>query len=176
VGIVQGKSVWPLVAKHMGLSESEAEKLRLEGHQNYQNIIRERNYFLLPNVSETVKALSERYPMAIVTSSHRENFDILHREKEILPYFRFILAREDFTHTKPHPEPYLMALEKMREFLPSLRADECLAIEDSERGVISAREAGMTVWAIPTDFTRGLDFSRADKILGGAKELPELLN
>jgi len=175
VGIVQGKSVWPIVAEKMGLSEKEAESLRLEAHRNYQNIILERKYFLLPEVKETVKSLHEHYPMAIVTSSHRDNFDILHKEKEILPYFRFVLTREDFTHTKPHPEPYLMALQKMREFVPSLRADECLAIEDSERGVISACDAGMTVWAIPTEFTRGLDFSRADRVLANTKEILEWL-
>jgi beta-phosphoglucomutase-like phosphatase (HAD superfamily) len=38
----------------------------------------------------------------------------------------------------------------------------CLAIEDSERGLRSAKAAGIECWVIPNDLTRGADLSAAD--------------
>jgi len=48
------------------------------------------------------------------------------------------VSREDTTHHKPHPEPYLFALAQL-----SRSPADCLAIEDTDRGVLSARRAGL---------------------------------
>ena len=49
---------------------------------------------------------------------------------------------------KPHPEPFLLAHEKLREKDASLKVSDCVAIEDSIGGIQSAHDAGMRCLAI----------------------------
>ena len=55
---------------------------------------------------EVVRELSERYTLAIVTSCKKRHFDIIHRDTKLLPYFKLVLTREDYTRSKPDPDPY----------------------------------------------------------------------
>jgi HAD superfamily hydrolase (TIGR01509 family) len=75
----------------------------------------------------------------------------MHRDSGLLGYFDFILTREDYAASKPDPEPYRTACARS-----GLHPGRCLAIEDSERGVISAARAGLVVAAIPGDMNRGV--------------------
>ena len=52
-------------------------------------------------------------------------------------------AAEDVGIGKPHPEPFLRALDGLKDSEPSLKASECVAIEDSIGGIQSAHEADM---------------------------------
>jgi HAD superfamily hydrolase (TIGR01509 family) len=125
---------------------------------------------VLPGVRQTLARLAGRYAMAIVTSSRRDHFDIIHAGSDLLPYFSFILCREDYRAAKPDPEPYLLAVR-----YSGRATGECLVIEDSARGLAAAKAAGLTCWVIPSRQTRGQDFSAADRLLGEAGELLELL-
>lgn len=58
--------------------------------------------------------------------------------------FSVVVAGDDVTHSKPHPEPYATAAR-----LLSTSTESCLALEDSPTGVTSARDAGCRVVAIP---------------------------
>lgn len=124
----------------------------------------------LPGVAETLARLHGRLPMAIVTSCRRENFLQMHRASGLLGYFDFILTREDYGASKPDPEPYRTACGRA-----GLDPGRCLAIEDSERGVVSAARAGLAVAAIPGEMNRGGDFGAARWLLAGIAELPALL-
>ena len=54
-----------------------------------------------------------------------------------------IVACEDVTHKKPHPEAYLKVMEKL-----GASPAECMVFEDSINGVIAAKEAGLEVCAV----------------------------
>jgi HAD superfamily hydrolase (TIGR01509 family) len=58
---------------------------------------------------------------------------------EAIPFqaFDVVVAGDDVTHGKPHPEPYLKAAE-----LLGVEPGECIAIEDSVTGLRSAEAAG----------------------------------
>ena len=74
--------------------------------------------------------------------------------------FAAILSGSDVTHTKPAPDIYLLAAERL-----GVSPTRCLALEDSEAGVQSAKAAGMTVIAVPNIFTAHQDHSSADDVL-----------
>ena len=126
---------------------------------------------VLPGVRETLARLANRASMAIVTSSRRDHFELIHSGSGLLPYFEFILCREDYREAKPDPEPYLLALQRSGR-----DARHCLVIEDSVRGLMAAKAAGLECWVIPSRQTRDQGFTAADRILGGIGELPELLS
>lgn len=56
-----------------------------------------------------------------------------------------VVAREDVTRLKPVPEAYLLAARRL-----DVRADRCLAYENTEEGVAAARAAGMDVIDVRT--------------------------
>ena len=86
------------------------------------------------------KAFESGFKMGIASSSSKEY--VKHKLKlfGIDKYFDFIVSGDMVTHSKPHPEIYLKAIEKM-----GLPANELLAIEDSVSGIRSAKDAGLYV-------------------------------
>jgi len=167
--LVQGTGAWHL-AEEKGLSPDEIERLRRERNHLYSKFLRQENT-LIEGVREVLAALHGHYVMGIVTTSRKDHFDLIHQRTQILQYFDFVLTSSDYQKMKPDPEPYLRALEKS-----GLRAEECLAVEDSERGLIAARGAGLQCIVVPSELTRVGNFAGAYKVLNSLSELlPELL-
>jgi HAD superfamily hydrolase (TIGR01509 family) len=144
-------------------------KLRRDRDSRYAGLLA-REPLVIDGVREVLDALRGKYVMGIVTSSGHEHFEIIHRQSQLLPYFQFVLTMQDCSHTKPHPEPYLKALE-----LAGFPPEECLVIEDSPRGLAAAVCAGIRCIVIPSKFTRGNNFAGAYEILDSIKELPAVL-
>ena len=145
------------------------EMLRAERNRLYMNALK-REVPLRDGIEETLAFFHKKLLMAVVTSSRKDHFEQIMLSSNLRKYFDFVIAAEDVTRHKPHPEPYLKALE-----ISGLNPKKCLAIEDTERGVTSAKAAGLTCFAIPTLLTKGNDFSKADKVLENVRELMELV-
>ena len=83
---------------------------------------------------------------AVVTSSNQPKMRNVHRaHPELSELFDAILTAEDFTESKPHPQCYLRAAERLG-CLP----EECVGFEDSFNGLRAVRSAGMTVVGLAT--------------------------
>lgn len=81
---------------------------------------------------------------AVATSSGRAR-TLHHLEVVgIVQRFEHIITRDDVTHGKPNPEPYLLAASRV-----GVLPDSCLALEDSHNGVRAAHAAGMRVIMVP---------------------------
>ena len=124
----------------------------------------------MDGVIETLARLKGRARMAIVTTSLRKHFDLAHRASGVREYFDLILAREDYRLSKPHPEPYLTALDRL-----SVAGERCIAVEDSARGLRSALAAGLRCVVVPNRFTRGSRFDGAIAVLDDVRALPMLV-
>ena len=124
----------------------------------------------MDGVIETLARLKGRARMAIVTTSLRKHFDLAHRASGVREYFDLILAREDYRLSKPHPEPYLTALDRL-----SVAGERCIAVEDSARGLRSALAAGLRCVVVPNRFTKGSRFDGAIAVLDDVRALPVLV-
>lgn len=100
---------------------------------------------LYPQAKTFVHEVREATPrLGVVTGTRRENLE--RWAKDLMPLFDAVLASEDYTHDKPHPEPYARAIERL-----GVPAEGCIVVENAPRGVLSAKEAGAgTVIAITT--------------------------
>jgi HAD superfamily hydrolase (TIGR01509 family) len=126
---------------------------------------------LTPGVLQLLDGLRQRFRMAIVTSSRRVHFEAIHRTSGLPSRFELILAREDYESSKPDPEPYLLAMARL-----SVKPEECLVIEDSERGLTAAHAAGIRCWALPSPLTRASSFALAERTFESLPELVRALN
>jgi HAD superfamily hydrolase (TIGR01509 family) len=111
---------------------------------------------LMPKVRETIQALSGNVRLAIVTGSPRDKVLLMHAAHGLLDHFEVIVTDDEITNAKPHPEPYLKAME-----LLGVEPSRCLAVEDSRRGLDSAVAAGLRCIAVPNALTRIQRFERA---------------
>ena len=86
-----------------------------------------------PGARELIEALrAEGIPIALVTMSLRR---MALRVADAIGdgVFDVVIGGDDVTHAKPHPEPYLLAAERL-----GVPIGQCVAIEDSEFGLVSA--------------------------------------
>jgi len=72
--------------------------------------------------------------------------------------FEITVTGSDVTLGKPDPAIYLVAAERL-----GVSPRDCLAIEDAPAGIRSAHAAGMTCWAVRTEYTRGLSLPDPDR-------------
>jgi HAD superfamily hydrolase (TIGR01509 family) len=128
---------------------------------------------LMPGVAEYLQD-ARRLRLGVgIASSSRRAWVVGHLQRfAIADAFDVIVCREDVTQTKPDPQLYLEAVERLR-----VMPGEALALEDSTNGIAAARAAGLHCVAVPTVMTAGLDLSRADLTIAslGAVPLADLL-
>lgn len=163
--LVQAKGAWHL-AEAKGISRDDVSQLRAERSALYLSLL-EKEAKIIDGVEEVLSTLYGKYLMGVVTSSRREHFEAIHRSTGLMKYFSFVLTSEDYAKFKPDPEPYLTAIGKA-----GFSAEECIAIEDSERGLASAKGAGLKCFVIPNGLTRSGTFTGAYKILRSIREVP----
>lgn len=162
--LVKGTSVFDF-AVEKGFSEKVVSELKKKRNNRYEELITGQNT-LINGVSEVLSKLHGKVFMSVVTSSLRNHFNILHKRTNILKYFEFIIVNEDTKLSKPHPDPYLLALEKS-----GFDSEDCMVIEDTQRGLEAATAAGIKCCVIPTELSKGSDFSKAHKVLNSVSEV-----
>ena len=167
--LVQGRGAWHLAEEH-GIPADEIDRLRDRRNAIYSESLG-RAPLVLAGVQSVLDELHGKYVMGIVTTSSKEHFDVIHQSSGLLRYFDFVLTAGDYARKKPHPDPYLRAVE-----CSGVDRSACVAVEDSERGLASATAAGLRCLVVPTPLTRGRAFAGAHRVLGGVTEIPAALS
>jgi mannitol-1-/sugar-/sorbitol-6-phosphatase len=97
----------------------------------------------VPGAREAVAAAAAVVPTAIVTSSNRETLALVCDQLDLHGLVTATVAAEDCTRSKPSPQPFTRAAERL-----GVDPRSCLVFEDSVAGVQAARAAGAAVIAI----------------------------
>ena len=120
---------------------------------------------------DLLKTLSGKLKIALASSSYRDAVDGVLTALDIARYFDAVVSGLDVPLVKPAPDIFLKAAE-----LLGVTPAECLVLEDAEKGVVAAFRAGMRCIAVPNDYTRHHDFSKATRVCASLKEItPEFL-
>lgn len=127
-----------LHAAHMFASPEQKEKWIHDKNQLYLELIADLSeHSLLPGVLRFLDhCRSTHVPMAVASASQNAH-SILERTK-IRPYFQIVVDGLSVTKSKPDPEAFLKAAEGLQ-----LPPQACIAFEDSQKGLIAAKAAGM---------------------------------
>jgi len=167
IGLHQGRSVFDLIRD--GYDADAIEDLRAVRNDLYADRL-SAGIPALDGIEAVLAGLYGRVRMGVVTSSNPDHFALIHRTTGLLQYFDFVLTNRDYAHTKPHPAPYLAALARSG-FTPN----ECIALEDSPRGLLAAQAAGLRCVVVPRGLTRGGDFTGAYRVVADASEIADIL-
>ena len=93
-------------------------------------------------------------PMGIVSGAIRCEIELVINRANLAQYFCVIVAGDDIKVSKPEPDGYLLAVEKINQQYPTLnlRSNECLVIEDTPTGIEAAKRAGMQVVGVANTY------------------------
>jgi len=122
---------------------------------------------IMPYAKEAVEYFSSNpnFKIALCSGGDKEEVVTKLEKNDFLKYFPVITAEDDVEKSKPWPDIYLLAVEKL-----GLDPSQCLAFEDTQYGLQAAKDAGVYCFAIPNEYSLNQDFSRADKVLSSLKE------
>jgi len=146
------------VAAKLGIADDEIPAMVDERNRIYRQRLAAGVPFIA-GAENLVESLQGRARLAIVTGCPRRNLEAIHSSNHFLANFECVITADDCVNTKPDPEPYAKATEQL-----GMEPKECLAIEDSPRGIESASGAGIKTILIPTPLTNLDMCSKAWKI------------
>jgi len=103
----------------------------------------------VPEVLEHIEAQHGQIPFAVVSGSTRESVTASLTSLNILHKFDTLVCAGDYTRSKPDPEPFLMAAERL-----GVAPEACLVFEDTAMGIQAATSAGMASVKVPQPWER----------------------
>jgi HAD superfamily hydrolase (TIGR01509 family) len=105
------------------------------------------------------KAYAESIPMGIGSAALPMNINYVLDGLHIRHYFKSIVSAVDVTISKPHPETFLSCAKQLE-----VEPENCIVFEDSPKGVLAAKTAGMQCVVLTTMHSAD-EFEGADNIL-----------
>ncbi len=139
--------------------------LRMRKSQHYLGLLKS-SLRPMDGALELLDSLHGKFRIALASSSYRDAIEGVLAGLRIASYFELIVSGLDVAKVKPAPDIFLLAARVLR-----VEPTECLVFEDSEKGVIAAHCAGMRCIAVPNDFTRHHDFSKATRVCASLREV-----
>ncbi|WP_456471035.1 HAD family hydrolase [Caminibacter sp.] len=127
--------------------------------EHYRKISKQKT-FLLPFAKEALKEASTFARLGIVTTKTGEYSKELLEHFRILNYFEVLIGREDVENPKPHPEPILKALHKMKA-----SKEAAWMIGDTCLDMVSAKEAGINYVGVKFEYENEKNMKRCAEIV-----------
>jgi len=170
------------------LTESSLNQLISRKAKAYQEKLAQMEKLpIFPGVEDFIfKLRVANLKMAVVTGALRSEAEQVLNRANIAQYFSVIVSGDDIKTSKPEPDGYLLAVERLNQQFPdfNLQSWECLAIEDTPAGITAAKRAGIQVvgmansypfhmmqrqgnWAV--DYFWDLELERIQEIFAGEK-------
>jgi HAD superfamily hydrolase (TIGR01509 family) len=133
-------------------------------------------YPIFPGAVSLIQAAASAYPLAIASGARKDEVESTLDATDLRKYFTVVIAAEDFTLGKPHPESFLLALERLNQRLnggsSAIMPRECVVIEDSVGGVQGALAAGMRCVAVTNSYPRErLTAASASSVVGSLEHV-----
>jgi N-acetyl-D-muramate 6-phosphate phosphatase len=130
-----------------------------------------KKFLLVPGVDEMLALMQGRYSMAIVTARDEKSTMRFLTQFDLSKYFDFIITGLSAAHTKPYPDPIILAAQKMR-----VSPQECLMIGDTTVDMRAGKAAGAQTVGVLCGFGQESELKQlgADFILKSTSDLSQL--
>ena len=124
------------------LSDNYLDRLLTDKNRAYREQIDNLDEISLsPHLKEFLSQLKEQnIAVGLVTGKPSSEVEYFLQKVELDEYIDTIVAGDDLEESKPEPEPYLLAVERL-----NLNPSQCLAIEDNPVGIEAAKRAKIQV-------------------------------
>ncbi len=129
-------------------------------------------YLIVPGVQEMLCRLTERYPLAVVSARDEDSTMAFLEQFDLVRYFKVIITALSAEHTKPYPDPILLAAQKL-----GVQPETCLMTGDTAIDIRAGKSAGAQTVGVLCGFGEEYELRRqgADLILPGTADLNGVL-
>ena len=166
-----GKRLMELVLEHYGLDFRGEKSLFDRYYQLKEENLRHGDIPRVEGVSETLLQLQKRgYRMAVASSSTQDYIELCTDRVGIAHFFDVRFSAERVKNTKPAPDVFLAAAERM-----NARPAECVVVEDSTNGTRAAKAAGMRCIGLCNPDSGDQNLSAADVLIHSFRDLLDVL-
>ena len=110
---------------------------------------------LYPGLEDLIfQVRSRELKLAVVSGAIHSEVELVLNRATLNKYFTVIVAGDEITTSKPEPDGYLLAVERLNQLYPelNLHLSECLAIEDTPVGIQAAKRAGIPVVGVANTY------------------------
>jgi HAD superfamily hydrolase (TIGR01509 family) len=108
----------------------------------------------------------EKKRLALASSAYQVDVERVLNRLGIIHYFEVIASGNSVERGKPFPDIFLYTAQQLQ-----VEPSQCVVLEDAEKGVVAARQAGMKCIAVPNKYTQNNDFSSATKVVSSLREI-----
>jgi len=131
-----------------------------------------KEFLLIPGVDEMLSRLKGHYPMSVVSARDEKGTLRFLEQFDLVKYFDAIVTGLSAEHTKPYPDPVLLAAQKM-----NVKPEECLMIGDTTVDMRAGKSAGAQTVGVLCGFGEEPELLKfgADLILKNTSDLAGLL-
>ena len=133
------------IGARYGLTDGQRLTILNEKKQIYEQ--EEQGIKIVPGAIEFVRWAAQHYRLALATSATPRNRIATLNRLGIANLFEVTTDLGDVSEPKPSPEIYLTVTSRL-----DLQPSQCLVVEDSLTGVLSAKHAGCCVSALTRTF------------------------
>ncbi|KAB8332980.1 HAD family phosphatase [Scytonema tolypothrichoides VB-61278] len=138
------------------LNDAELTQLLNRKAQNYAlELEKIEELPLYPGLDDFIlQVCSRNLKLGLVSGAVRQEIQVVLKRTKLAEHFQVIVASDDITTSKPEPDGYLLAVERLNQEYPdlNLQPQECLAIEDTPAGIQAAKRAGMQVVGVANTY------------------------
>lgn len=129
--------------------------------------IAEKELETMPGFIESLEFFKKKgFKIAMASSATKKYIDVVLDKFKIREDFDVIVSGDDVSKGKPDPEVYRKASENL-----GLKPEESVVMEDAEKGVESAKNAGCKCIGVINTKTPTQDLSKADVVLKSLNEI-----
>ena len=131
-----------------------------------------KTFWLIPGVDEMLARLKGHYPMCVVSARDEKGTMRFLEQFNLVQYFDTVVTGQSAEHTKPYPDPILLAAQKM-----GVKPEECLMIGDTTVDMRAGKSAGAQTVGVLCGFGEEPELKKkgADMILKNTPELADML-
>ena len=144
--------------QHRGrvITEEYANKLIARKSAAYQSALENLETLpIYPDLQDLIfKLRVAKVKMAIVSSALLAEIELVLKSAQLSDYFSVIIAADQRLPSKPEPNSYLLAVDRLNQADPTLnlKPSECLAIEDTFAGIEAAKRARIPVVGVANTY------------------------
>ncbi|OHB80727.1 MAG: hypothetical protein A2Z25_02885 [Planctomycetes bacterium RBG_16_55_9] len=120
----------------------------------------------MPGARKLLGSLKGQKRLALATSSYPKDACAVLDALAFADFFSCVVTKGDVERIKPYPDLFLYVADEM-----NAPVEECLVIEDAEKGILAADAAGMKSIAVPNEHTASNDFSKATLVLDSLEQV-----
>jgi len=161
------RDAFAAIMNDAGMPPLTPDRLRelMDAKQQAFNKIAANSTHAIPGSVAMIQQASRVLPVGICSGATYEDINLMLSALAIGDEFSTVVAANDVAKSKPDPEGYALAVERLSASVgKKIAAEHCLAIEDTAAGIESAKGAGLMTLGLTTTGPASL-LAKADRVV-----------